>query len=244
MPRREEAWSPVGPDMRRLYNLSAARFAFANVERGWLKVSRLADLNDPFEMLSANLRDQELRAAFKAAKRRVHDSHGVVCFTETWRNPVMWSHYGDKHAGVCLGYDVGDELTTPIRYNHRLQRVAKAELPPEEEYTDFFVDRFLTWKFSDWEYEQERRIVINLADTVEEAGHAFIPTSNRLVLREVILGPRFTEPIDPIRRRVEHVPVRVTKARIAFTKFGVTEDRRFRSDGGGAPSGASPKGSA
>lgn len=214
--------------MTRLYNLSAAQYALENVDRGWLKVSRIEDLNDPFEMLSANLRDRELRAAFKAAKKRVHSSHGVVCLTETWQNPLMWSHYGDKHAGICLGFDVGDELTIPVRYDHRLQKVARDEVPSGDSYTDFFVGRFLSVKFQDWQYERERRIVVNLKDMASEGGLHFLPTSERVVLREIILGARCTVPVGDVRDAVACRPITVRKARIAFTKFGVTEDRRYR----------------
>ena len=31
---------------------------------------------------------------------------GVCCFSTVHKNPLLWSHYGDKHRGICLGYDL------------------------------------------------------------------------------------------------------------------------------------------
>ena len=52
--------------------------------------------------------------------------------------------------------------------------------------------------------------------------------SDRLILREIILGPRCDEPISDIRESVHSLGkrIRVSKARIAFQKFKVVEDNR------------------
>ncbi|MCW1886965.1 DUF2971 domain-containing protein [Luteolibacter flavescens] len=31
---------------------------------------------------------------------------GVCCFSTTWKSPVLWSHYGDQHRGLCLGFSL------------------------------------------------------------------------------------------------------------------------------------------
>lgn len=35
---------------------------------------------------------------------------GITCFSETNDNILMWSHYSNKHEGICLGFDI-DEKT-------------------------------------------------------------------------------------------------------------------------------------
>jgi hypothetical protein len=43
---------------------------------------------------------------------RVHEEltryyeRGVCCFSTTHSNPLLWSHYGDQHRGLCVGYDL------------------------------------------------------------------------------------------------------------------------------------------
>jgi hypothetical protein len=33
-----------------------------------------------------------------------HYERGVCCFSRTYSSPVLWSHYGDNHQGLCIGY--------------------------------------------------------------------------------------------------------------------------------------------
>jgi hypothetical protein len=40
----------------------------------------------------------------------------MLCFSRDWHNPVQWSHYADKHRGICLGFDVPDSLLVPVQY--------------------------------------------------------------------------------------------------------------------------------
>jgi hypothetical protein len=46
-----------------------------------------------------------------------HYEHGVCCFSADYRNPLLWSHYGDRHKGLCIGY------TTKRIPKPQLQRV-------------------------------------------------------------------------------------------------------------------------
>jgi hypothetical protein len=32
--------------------------------------------------------------------------------------PLMWSHYGDQHNGICIGYSIPDDATVHrVRYD-------------------------------------------------------------------------------------------------------------------------------
>ena len=39
---------------------------------------------------------------------------GIVCFAEQEICPLMWSHCGDQHRGVCLGYSVPERSTRDV----------------------------------------------------------------------------------------------------------------------------------
>ena len=43
----------------------------------------------------------EIKRAFDAEMAR----KGVCSLSETWKSPLMWSHYADEHRGVCIEYD-------------------------------------------------------------------------------------------------------------------------------------------
>lgn len=33
-----------------------------------------------------------------------HYERGVCCFSTTYASPLLWSHYGDQHRGLCIGF--------------------------------------------------------------------------------------------------------------------------------------------
>ena len=44
---------------------------------------------------------------FKQIVRRIYDAksdHGIACFSETNENELMWAHYADNYAGICIRY--------------------------------------------------------------------------------------------------------------------------------------------
>lgn len=47
---------------------------------------------------------------------RRHYERGVCCFSTSYSNPLLWSHYGDQHKGLCIGYKLDrDPPPTPQR---------------------------------------------------------------------------------------------------------------------------------
>jgi Protein of unknown function (DUF2971) len=210
----------------RVYHLSDATHALNNLARRRLKISRIADLNDPFELLGANLRDKNLRRAFIAMKDTLNNDNGVLCFSKSWANPLLWSHYADKHRGMCLGFELADELATSVRYvaersKFRDPAITKLPISPSD------VQAILLTKFVGWEYEDEIRVFVALDHEVKEDDLYFYEYSSSLALREVILGPRCKERLEHVRE-LAGSGVYVKKARIAFTKFRVVEDRSAR----------------
>ena len=78
--------------------------------------AEFADLNDPFELLSVELPDPVTRRCFAAWRTKALAEYGVLCFGRSRRSPVLWSHYADKHRGICLGFDVPDSLLQGVTY--------------------------------------------------------------------------------------------------------------------------------
>lgn len=42
---------------------------------------------------------------------RKREQRGVFCLSVSDTNVLMWSHYGDNHQGLCLGYSVPEQIT-------------------------------------------------------------------------------------------------------------------------------------
>jgi hypothetical protein len=53
--------------------------------------------------------DKYLKECVATGIKRVFDGEmaqkGVFSLSQTWRSPLMWSHYADEHRGICLEYD-------------------------------------------------------------------------------------------------------------------------------------------
>ena len=111
----------------RVYNLTTSQFALSNIALRRLKVARFNDLNDPFELLAVDVAEVDLRVGIRAKKEQINLTEGLLCFSRTWRSPLLWSHYADKHRGIALGFDVPDQLLVPVHYIQGLHRVDSCE---------------------------------------------------------------------------------------------------------------------
>ncbi|MEZ8023938.1 DUF2971 domain-containing protein [Vibrio sp. 1F255] len=104
------------------------------------------------------------------------DSVGILSLSEDPISTTMWSHYGDEHKGICLGYDpeilapespngAGDWLRK-VTYKNEIDIVRNAYLlfamtgmsNCHYSLMELFY-RMLSTKSSDWEYEKEWRFL-------------------------------------------------------------------------------------
>ena len=190
-----------------------------------LKLSLLDDMNDPFELLAVSLVDRQDRVDFPRLRKELSQEIGVLCFSRSWNNPVLWSHYGDRHHGLCLGFDVPDHALTEV--NYQLERfTANDGDRSNETLVKELSDKLLTTKFEHWRYEEEIRVVLRLAGMTPESGLFFVPFSSGLCLREVITGPRSGLSLADIRSLLtaEDRNVTLTKGRLAFGSFKVVKN--------------------
>jgi len=114
--------------------------------------------------------DEYLKASLASDIKRLFVAEmgkkGVFSLSETWKSPLMWSHYADEHRGICVEYDttqIPHPNISPVDY--RIPRGVKAsdlvkwkmEASPEAErrvYNTYFFA-----KSSEWKYEKEWRDV-------------------------------------------------------------------------------------
>jgi hypothetical protein len=100
----------------RLYHYLEAKWALDDIRRRRLKVSYIPDMNDPYELKSARFNDGTSQMALEQTMAENAEKYSGLCFSRSWNNILMWSHYAEKHKGICLGSDVPDELTRDVRY--------------------------------------------------------------------------------------------------------------------------------
>jgi hypothetical protein len=209
------------------YYFTTAQYAISNIAFRRVKVSRFMDLNDPFELLGADLGDPQHRQAFRNTKTTLNRDRGLICFTRAWSNPVVWGHYAEKHKGIALGIDVQDDMLEPVHYRRTPFQVKLDISGPKPKIHPSLVQEMLRTKFADWKYEDELRVFVSLDHETVESGNHFVSFGPTFALRKVILGPQCQLPIGDVRRLVKaYSPtVSVMKARIAFRSFRVVTDQ-------------------
>ena len=132
---------------------------------------------------------------------------GVVCFSETYKNPALWGHYADKFMGMCLGYEFTrtdkfrkvsyeprrlsmEQFTDLIKF---LQKDVKSRRFVEkynhdsyERARDQLLDLMHT-KSCNWEYEKEWRGWAR--KEISDSG-LYFAEFKQCELREILIGFR------------------------------------------------------
>lgn len=212
----------------RLYYFTSTEHPLSNVESRKVKISEIMKLNDPFEFMAINLQEAELRRAARKMKSDMASKSGVICFSRSWQHPLMWSHYGDRHQGICLGFDVSDEWCCSVDYvNERISVTAGDIIAGSVDAS--IAMQLVSAKASYWAYEQEVRIFCTIAAR-DAKGLAFKDFDNSMILREVIVGPNSPASRAQVAAALgELAPsTHCFKSRIAFGYFEVCENQNPR----------------
>lgn len=207
----------------RLYHFTSEKFGLLAIKDRRLKIARINELNDPFEFLGWDLQESETRAKLRQWKVDRNAELGILCFSSKWTNPLLWSHYADKHHGMALGFDVpDDDLYSPVRY-----RRTRLPMPTGRELVGADLDNLLLTKFSAWRYESEYRCFCRLDESMHENGLYFEPFSPTLKLAEVIVGDQSTVSRAELAAALGEEQTCTTsfKARPAFGTFSVVKNR-------------------
>ena len=217
--------------MARVYKFLPRKWAFDDIEKQHIKISRICDFNDPFELIPFDLTDKEQPDAQIHARTELLSGRGrgMLCFSFKWSNPVLWAHYADKHKGICLGFDLLDDAAHTVRYVKKRQRLP-SDWNEDEKTALQWAIRLLFTKFHGWEYEAECRVFASL-DTEEEDGNYYADfEESQMTLREVILGCECQlDPTGVLESLLEPYKeeVRVIRARPSDESFDMIEDTAF-----------------
>lgn len=197
-------------------------FGMKTIRERRLRISRIHELNDPFEFLSPDLRDKGLRQALLDTRDELSKSHGILCFSGSWHSPALWAHYADKHKGICLGFELPTDILRQVSYV-----TSRRQWPPnEDEYSlQSFFDSALFTKFLHWSYEDEYRVYLSLSE--EENGTFYKPFSDDLKLRKIIVGARSNISRNMIVDALGNLNgvVDCFKARPAFRSFRIVRNK-------------------
>lgn len=218
----------------RAYKYLSKQFGLKSLCERRLKQSRIHELNDPFELRPYDLTDRNVRNSFMLMREQLGRENGLICFSSSWRDPVIWAHYADKHYGLCLGFEV-PEITGDGDHDiaKRVTYISKP-LPFPSDFLSLPLakkkvvsDTIPFTKFEHWAYEGEIRIWGRLSN--EEDGTHYFEFEERMRLVDVIIGERCTLKRDAIIRALgTHAEgVKIMKARASYNNFEMVEDEKW-----------------
>ena len=205
----------------RLFHFLNEDYGLKDIRERRLKIARIAELNDPFEFLGVELSSRERRAALTRTKVELSEKHGLLCFAKSWHSPVLWSHYADNHRGICLGFDIPDDLPMQVSYvNSRFNWPSVVD--------ESFMKHLLFTKFSHWSYEDEYRFYTNLEECEDNLYYADF--SETLALKQVIVGAKSAVTRTQLSDALGNFSdgVEVFKAREASKSFRVIRNKNGR----------------
>lgn len=113
-------------------------------------------IDDPKHFLLGHYVEEELLRRY---------DRGVFSLAERANCPLMWSHYGDQHRGICLGYSVPDDAAGDlhkIKYGgSRLVQASQVStmLGGDEDARRRVDEAVLLKKAKPWAYEREWRLL-------------------------------------------------------------------------------------
>jgi hypothetical protein len=210
-----------------LYHFLNERYGIQAIESRRIKVARLDELNDPFEMMAITQSNPEFRVAMQEVIKLMRGDFGFLCFSEGWNNPVQWSHYADRHFGICLGFEVPAAAVKEITYAPRRLIIPDADLENSIRDVPAFGQMLMT-KYSHWRYEREWRGVVKLSEAKKVDDLYFQPFSQDYALTKVIVGVRSNLTRAAISKALGSLSgaVGTFKARLAFRSFQVVRQRK------------------
>lgn len=170
------------------YHFLPSQYAIHDLERKMIKVSTLDTLNDPFELMPyLRYGDRKKIRHYLDVRNRISKEYGLLCFSETWEEPLIWSHYADKHKGIALGFKISNYQIFKVAYDPNPMR-KQFELTHDSVIDNQLFLDLAKVKYEKWDYEKEHRILIKLAECILINGYHFIQFGNSLLVKEVRLG--------------------------------------------------------
>ena len=214
----------------KLYHFIQSNFGIEDIKRRRIRISRINDLNDPFEFLAYSLEDPTQRSKFRKVKDEFHKNRGIICFSQNWWNPVIWSHYADKHKGMCLGFEVENSFVEQVAYSAQRLKLDVEQFTKNAILAEQMMQKCILTKFNHWGYEQEWRAFFRLDHSmVDLQGNYFYDFDANIKLTEIIVGAESRVTRSDIQAALKEggydYEITTFKARPAFKTFQVVRNK-------------------
>ena len=151
-------------------------------------------------------------------RKNWNEKMGIVCLSESPDVIQMWAHYAENHKGIVLGIEESDFMEdksalVEVNYRHEMVCLPITATPEKLNQYDKYILDVIRRKESNWIYEKEIRLYVNLDEKDSDGNYYFkIPASS---IKEIYLGLRSHETAEliakSIKQRDEYNHLRIYK---------------------------------
>lgn len=157
-----------------VYTYLKADYALADILSMSMRTCDATSTNDPFEydwdvvfdkrMSSTPDLTLERNRIIETTKKDAAAKMKFISFADLPNNPLLWSYYGDRHKGVCIGVSASiqigpDNGMEPVEYDNPVKIPVGTDVRPDEEDKER-LKHFFRAKRVEWKHENEWRLLI------------------------------------------------------------------------------------
>jgi hypothetical protein len=149
----------------------------------------------------------------------------ISCFSQIYDEMLLWSHYGNNHKGICIGFNFDgllktfDFIPTEVKYVNEFEKFNYC----------LDVDRALEYlistKYERWNYEKEIRIRTHPMRAPGMTDNGIVPIHTDSVSK-IILGCNCNINLDRLKdrlRKVGYENIEIIKLKKSKDRFGFDE---------------------
>lgn len=201
------------------------------LEHGELKFTNPSEFNDPFDCCPTHVSEAPDDAFPHAVGSFINETmrsvfsvrHGIACLTPHPDSMLMWSHYGDQHKSVCIGFDAELLLSQAPKNNKgnslfdRIIKVDYTEQRPGHDSTEMYCQKSI-----EWSYENEYRIISSMKRGIPAWGPGIWKISKHAI-KELIIGAQVPDKF----RKIIHNSVKAIRPDIEV-KLAILHMNQFK----------------
>lgn len=138
-------------------------------------INNIAEESDHDEEFVSKALNQCMMSGYEALNETCNKMSSrmnrIACFTTEYANLPMWAHYANQHSGICIEYNTQHIQSPlilnrlfPVIYTTKIKDMIKFMIDNmNDDMAMFhFLDYMAAQKLTDWQYEKEWRLILNL----------------------------------------------------------------------------------
>jgi hypothetical protein len=210
-----------------------------NPARSLQSVAHILEMKSTGKTQLSKIHIENIRANLRANANEILDKAGLLSFSMTAENSLLWAHYAASFAGLCAIFRRGTSMSSSlsvcakVKYVrerpqlrqsllHELGMRVMANGPSDDVANEVFLLSFLH-KSDDWEYEREARIF--------HPFHAFrkLPFEPQELIG-FILGPKSTAELEAKMKheiKARRASLSLYRASLSATDFKIIIPHKF-----------------